>query len=181
MTKWKVDNSWTLFLDRDGVINTRLENDYVKSPQEFQFIHGSDDAIVSLSRIFGWIFVVTNQQGIGKGLMTESNLNEIHRLMEQKIEIKGGSITKVYYAPGISSPNNYMRKPKPGMALLAQRQHKGVDFGKSIMVGDTDSDIIFGVKLGMKTVRIISEIETVKVEADITIGSLTELQKYLEL
>jgi phosphoglycolate phosphatase-like HAD superfamily hydrolase len=49
------------------------------------------------------------------------------------------------------------------------------------MVGDTDSDIIFGVKLGMKTVRIISEIETVKVEADITIGSLTELHKYLEL
>jgi phosphoglycolate phosphatase-like HAD superfamily hydrolase len=66
------------------------------------------------------------------------------------------------------------------MALLAQRQHKGVDFSKSIMVGDTDSDILFGSKLGMKTVRIVSEIETVKVEADLTIGSLFELQKYLE-
>jgi histidinol-phosphate phosphatase family protein len=180
MTKWKVDNSWTLFLDRDGVINIRLQDDYVKSNDEFQFITGSDDAIVSLSKIFGWVFVVTNQQGIGKGLMTESNLSEIHRFMERSVEVKGGSITKVYYAPGLSSPNNYMRKPKPGMALLAQRQHKGVDFSKSIMVGDTDSDILFGSKLGMKTVRIVSEIETVKVEADLTIGSLFELQKYLE-
>jgi histidinol-phosphate phosphatase family protein len=180
MTKWKVDNSWTLFLDRDGVINIRLQDDYVKSNDEFQFITGSDDAIVSLSKIFGWVFVVTNQQGIGKGLMTESNLIEIHRFMERSVEVKGGSITKVYYAPGLSSPNNYMRKPKPGMALLAQRQHKGVDFSKSIMVGDTDSDILFGSKLGMKTVRIVSEIETVKVEADLTIGSLFELQKYLE-
>lgn len=180
MTKWKVDNSWTLFLDRDGVINVRLQDDYVKSYDEFQFLKGSDDAIVSLSKIFGWVFVVTNQQGIGKGLMTESNLIEIHRLMERSVEVKGGSITKIYYAPGLSSPNNYMRKPKPGMALLAQRQHKGVDFSKSIMVGDTDSDILFGSKLGMKTVRIVSEIETVKVEADLTIGSLFELQKYLE-
>jgi histidinol-phosphate phosphatase family protein len=180
MTKWKVDNSWTLFLDRDGVINIRLQDDYVKSNDEFQFITGSDDAIVSLSKIFGWVFVVTNQQGIGKGLMTESNLIEIHRFMERSVEVKGGSITKVYYAPGLSSPNNYMRKPKSGMALLAQRQHKGVDFSKSIMVGDTDSDILFGSKLGMKTVRIVSEIETVKVEADLTIGSLFELQKYLE-
>jgi histidinol-phosphate phosphatase family protein len=180
MTKWKVDNSWTLFLDRDGVINVRLQDDYVKSYDEFQFLKGSDDAIVSLSKIFGWVFVVTNQQGIGKGLMTESNLIEIHRLMERSVKVKGGSITKIYYAPGLSSPNNYMRKPKPGMALLAQRQHKGVDFSKSIMVGDTDSDILFGSKLGMKTVRIVSEIETVKVEADLTIGSLFELQKYLE-
>jgi len=169
-----------LFLDRDGVINIRLQDDYVKSNDEFQFITGSDDAIVSLSKIFGWVFVVTNQQGIGKGLMTESNLIEIHRFMERSVEVKGGSITKVYYAPGLSSPNNYMRKPKSGMALLAQRQHKGVDFSKSIMVGDTDSDILFGSKLGMKTVRIVSEIETVKVEADLTIGSLFELQKYLE-
>ncbi len=181
MLKWKVDNSWTLFLDRDGVINERLENDYVKSQQEFKFISGSDDAIVSLSKIFGWVFVVTNQQGIGKGLMTESNLYEIHRLMEQTIEAKGGKISKVYYAPGMSSPDNYMRKPKPGMALLAQRQHKGVDFNKSIMVGDTDTDIIFGSKLGMKTVRIFSEGEVVKVIADITIGSLKEINNYLEI
>ena len=54
MLKWKIDDSWALFLDRDGVINERLENDYVKSPEEFQFISGSDHAIASLSNIFGW-------------------------------------------------------------------------------------------------------------------------------
>jgi phosphoglycolate phosphatase-like HAD superfamily hydrolase len=67
------------------------------------------------------------------------------------------------------------------MALLAQRQHKGVDFNKAIMVGDTDSDIIFGSNLGMKTVRIAYANEIVKVKADLTIESLIELNKFIEI
>jgi phosphoglycolate phosphatase-like HAD superfamily hydrolase len=60
------------------------------------------------------------------------------------------------------------------MALLAQRQFEGVDFNKSIMVGDSNSDIVFGQKLGMKTVRIATQ-EPILVEADYTLSSLMEL------
>ena len=66
-----VDNSWTLFLDRDGVINKRPMNDYVKSEAAFEFIPGVRDAVKILSQKFNRILVVTNQQGIGKKLMSE--------------------------------------------------------------------------------------------------------------
>lgn len=151
---WGVNKDWCLFLDRDGVINKKLPDDYVKNPEEFEFIEGVPEAIAKLSKIFGKVFVVTNQQGIGKGLMTESNLNEIHDYMLREIEKHGGQITKCYFAPALASQNTSLRKPNPGMALLARRDFPGTDFKLSVMVGDSDSDIEFGRRLGMKTVKI---------------------------
>lgn len=177
MIEWDIDDTWTLFLDRDGVINERIMSGYVRNVEEFKFLPNVPESIAELSKIFGNVFIVTNQQGIGKGLMTESNLSEIHTYMQTEVEKRGGKITKCYYAPGIASPNNQMRKPKPGMALLAQRQFKSVDFRKSVMVGDSDSDIVFGKNLGMKTVR-IKTIEPVGVDADFSCSALVEfLQK----
>ena len=138
---WQIDSTWTLFLDRDGVINERIMEGYVRSIEEFHFLPKVPESIVQLSTFFGLVFVVTNQQGIAKGLMTESNLQEIHGYLSKHIEQMGGRIAKCYYAPGIAGPENYLRKPKPGMALLAQRQHKMVEFNKAVMVGDSDSDI----------------------------------------
>lgn len=180
MEKWKIDNSWSLFLDRDGVINVRIFNQYVTKVEEFRFLPQVPETIATLSGYFGYVFVVTNQQGIGKGLMTEEDLNKIHTHMLLEIEKKGGSITRCYYAPGLVSPNNQLRKPKPGMALLAQRQYKQVDFRKSIMVGDTDSDILFGQRLGMRTVRVLTE-EKILVKADLEIHNLDELIQFIEV
>ena len=66
----KIDRGWTLFLDRDGVINRRIVDDYVKSWDQFKFLPGVPDAIKRLAGVFGRIIVVSNQQGIGIGLMT---------------------------------------------------------------------------------------------------------------
>ena len=178
MTNWQIDSSWTLFLDRDGVINERIMGGYVRNLEEFKFLPNVPNAIATLSKLFGNVFVVTNQQGIGKGIMTESNLLEIHAYMQNEVEKCGGQIKKCYYAPGITSPQNQLRKPRPGMALLAQRQHKSVDFKRSVMVGDSDSDIIFGQNLGMKTVR-VKTAEPINTEADITVTSLVELANLL--
>lgn len=177
MIDWVIDESWTLFLDRDGVINERIMSGYVTGLHEFKFLPEVPETIASLSKVFGHVFIVTNQQGIGKGIMTESNLLEIHAYMQDEVEKRGGKITKSYYAPGIASPKNEMRKPKPGMALLAQRQFENIDFNRSIMVGDSDSDIIFGQNLGMKTVR-VRTVEPIGVNADLTVESLSVLVKY---
>ncbi len=175
---WSFDKSWTLFLDRDGVINERIMEGYVRTKEEFIPLPGAIDSIAGLSEIFGLVFVVTNQQGIAKGLLTESNLQEIHRSLMESVEQMGGRLAQCYYAPGIAGPENQLRKPKPGMALLAQRQHKMVEFSRSVMVGDSDSDIVFGKNLGMKTVR-IRTVEPIKVEADLTLESLAEFYKYV--
>ena len=82
MPKLIIDSSWTLFLDRDGVINEKLENDYVKNWDEFKFKEGALQAIAGLGKIFGRVFVVTNQRGVGLGLMTEEILNEMYGNIE---------------------------------------------------------------------------------------------------
>jgi len=178
MNNWEVDAAWTLFLDRDGVINKRNFDGYVTSVASFEFLPRVLDAIADLSRIFHRIFVVTNQQGIGKGLMTERNLIEIHTYMCNKVYQAGGKIDKCYFAPNLKGAEDDMRKPGPAMAELAKMEFPEINFSESIMVGDTDSDILFGKNLGMKTVRIISA-EQCTESADLELNSLTELVKYL--
>ena len=164
---------WTLFLDRDGVINHRVWGGYVRSVEEFKFLPRVADAISLLSNNFGHIFVVTNQQGVAKGLMTERNLSEIHRFMCAEIEKSGGKITNCYAATELKNDPESTRKPLPAMALQAQKDFPGVDFQHAVMVGDTDSDILFGKNLGMKTVRVKTD-EPIGVEADHTVNDLYE-------
>jgi histidinol-phosphate phosphatase family protein len=148
------DSRWTLFLDRDGVINVQLPGDYVREPVMFRFIEGVREAIAGLSDIFGRIVIVTNQQGIGKGLMTEADLGEVHRYMQAGITLSGGSISAVYHSPHLEGERNEFRKPGTGMAMLAKRDFPEIDFGFSVMVGDTPTDMEFGSRLGMLRVLI---------------------------
>lgn len=149
-----IDKSWTLFLDRDGVINERIVGDYVKNTEEFHFIPGALQAMAQFSQHFGRLVVVTNQQGIGKGLMTERNLNNVHRYMCSEIEKHGGRIDAVYFAPQLAKENSQLRKPNIGMALRAQQDFPEINFQKAVMIGDSDSDILFGQSLGMITVKL---------------------------
>ena len=151
----EIDKSWTLFLDRDGVINKKIENDYVKSWNEFSFIEGVPEAIALLSKVFGKIIIVTNQRGIGKNLMTELDLKSIHNNMKDVIKKSSGSIDKIYYCTQISDSAN-CRKPNSGMAMLAKKDFPEINFSKSIIVGDSKTDMEFGKKLGFITVYINS-------------------------
>ncbi|MHC1774429.1 MAG: D-glycero-alpha-D-manno-heptose-1,7-bisphosphate 7-phosphatase [Lentimicrobium sp.] len=150
----EIDKSWSLFLDRDGVINERLPDDYVKSWDQFRFANGVLEAMGVFSRNFCRIIVVTNQQGIGKGLMTEYELEEIHRRMQLSVSEAGGRIDKIYFSPFLASVNHFSRKPSVGLGLKARRDFNEISFRKSIMAGDSLSDLIFGKRLGMKTVLI---------------------------
>jgi histidinol-phosphate phosphatase family protein len=150
----KIDKSWTLFLDRDGVINERLPDDYVKSWEQFRFIDGTLEAINIFSKYFGRIVVVSNQQGVGKGLMPASVLDLIHKKMQLAVAEAGGKIDRVYYSPYLKSEKHITRKPAIGMGLKARQDFNEISFKKSIMAGDSFSDVLFGKRLGMKTVLI---------------------------
>jgi len=145
-----IDSSWTLFLDRDGVINRRIVNGYVERLSDFQFLHSVPQAITLCKKVFARILVVTNQQGIGKGIMTEEHLSIIHTYLKEQIP----EIDKIYHSPYLICDNNIMRKPNIGMALAAKKDFSGIDFQKSIMVGDSQSDIEFGKNANMFTVLI---------------------------
>jgi len=178
-TDWKIDRSWSLFLDRDGVINERIFGGYITKVEDFKFIPGVLKAVSILSKEFQHTFIVTNQQGIGKGIMTESNLLEIHTYMCNQFEKNNGFISKCLFAPNLRGATPDLRKPKPAMAIMAKEEFPTIDFDKSIMVGDTDSDILFGKNVGMKTVRIKTD-EPIGLEADLTVNNLLELAKLIE-
>ena len=150
----KIDKTWTLFLDRDGVINERLHQDYVKEWQNFRFLPGAKEGLGILAGLFDRIIIVTNQQGIGKKLMTEGNLGDIHERMLQEISDQNGRIDKIYFCGSLAGANDIRRKPNTGMAMEAKRDFPEIDFSKSIMVGDTASDIKFGKDAGMITVLV---------------------------
>lgn len=152
-----INKSWTLFLDRDGVINKKLDNDYVKDWSFFEFLDGVQDAMKILNGKFGPIVVVTNQQGIGKGLYRTEDLELIHKNMLYEINYLGGRIDKIYFSPYLDSLNHPTRKPGTGMGLVAKQDFPQIDFEKSIIVGDSITDMQFGRALGMKTVFISEE------------------------
>lgn len=147
----KIDSTWTLFLDRDGVINHERYQQYVLHYPEFVFNDGVLDALVVLASRFGRIVVVTNQRGVEKKLMTEEALLDVHEKMLAEVEAHGGRIDAIYYCTSLDDhhPN---RKPQTGMALMAKERFPEIDFSSSIMVGNTLSDMAFGKTAGMKTV-----------------------------
>lgn len=146
-----INHTWTLFLDRDGVINKNIDGGYVLDWEQFEFIDGVLETMPKLAKVFSKIIVVTNQQCIAKGLLTEEGLNEIHQNMMNMIELNGGRIDAVYYAPDMESETDTLRKPKNGMAFLAKNDFPEIDFSKSIMVGDKLSDMKFGKSVEMTT------------------------------
>ena len=150
----KFDKTWTLFLDRDGVINERTPDDYIKRWQDFVFMPNSLEAIEKLSTVFGRILVVTNQAGIGKGLMAEDILKDIHKLMVKAIQIQGGRIDEIYFAPDLPLNASNNRKPGTGMPLKAQKDFSEINFQRSVIVGDSNSDMEMGDRLGMVKVFI---------------------------
>ena len=153
---WKniINKDWTLFLDRDGVINVRIIDGYVTKIEEFEFLPNVIEALKIFKEKFKYIIVATNQQGVGKGIMKFEDVETVHQFMVQQVAENGGKIDKVYSCPQLKLvPDNY-RKPSPKMAYFAKNDFPDIDLSKSIMIGDMNSDIEFGKNAGMKTIFI---------------------------
>lgn len=146
-----IDRHWSLFLDRDGVINHEKEDSYIFHWGEFIFYEGVKEALAIFASSFGHLFIVTNQRGLGKGLMTENDLTDIHLNMTREIGKTGGRVDRIYYSDSLSN-DHPSRKPNPGMALQAKKEYPGIDLHRSVMVGNNLSDMEFGRNAGMYTV-----------------------------
>ncbi|MFU8843028.1 MAG: D-glycero-alpha-D-manno-heptose-1,7-bisphosphate 7-phosphatase [Bacteroidales bacterium] len=183
LPSFRIDKTWSLFLDRDGVINKRLPGGYVKEWEAFVFLPGVLEAMKIFSGIFGKIFIVTNQQGIGKGIMTEAELTRLHDRMLEEIRYEGGFIHKIYHSPYREEEKSIFRKPNPGMAKKAKIDFPEIDFKRSIMIGDSITDMEFGKNLGMITFLISDPVQPVTKEeresADMVFPGLLQVAELL--
>jgi D-glycero-alpha-D-manno-heptose 1-phosphate guanylyltransferase len=146
-----IDKSWTLFLDRDGVINTDKPGSYIFNTDEFSFMEGLPAAFKKLTQLFKHVIVITNQRGVGRELMKETDLTAIHEKMKAEAIGAGGKIDGISYCTSIHN-NHPDRKPNPGMAVQAVHDFPGIDLRRSIMIGNNLSDMQFGRNAGMYTI-----------------------------
>lgn len=177
------DRSWFLFLDRDGVINKKIANASVLSPDDFKFMEGVKESIAWFSKSFARIFIVTNQQAVGKAKMTMADLESIHKKMLEEIRSSGGNIDRIYYCTAPDNMPGYYRKPSPGMAVKAKKDFPEIDFRKSIMAGDTLNDMKFGKNMKMITVFIGTDKKTISANyriIDYAFPKLTDFRYFLE-
>ena len=137
-----------LLLDRDGVINVLRPADYVKTIGEFVFCEGALEALRIVNPLFRRIVIVTNQRGVGRGLMTRDDLEEIHRWMLARIREAGGRIDQIYVCTA-TDESDPRRKPNPGMALEVRADYPDVNFNRSWFVGDSASDLAFARRAGI--------------------------------
>jgi D-glycero-D-manno-heptose 1,7-bisphosphate phosphatase len=142
-----------IFLDRDGVINENRDNDYVRRWDQFRFLPKAKEAIKTLTDAAWDIIIVSNQAGIGKGIMSVQAVEDINAHMIEEIEKCGGRIRAVYYCPHRPDEDCLCRKPKPGMLLRAARE-LGIYLLDSYLIGDNITDIQAGARAGCRTVLV---------------------------
>lgn len=158
-----------VFLDRDGVINKKAaEGDYVKSWEEFEFLPGVAGALALLAQNGCDLYIITNQRGIARGLMTEEDLCDIHSRMREELLRHGVAIAGIYYCPHDKNSCD-CRKPKPGLFFRASREH-GIDLASAFFVGDSQSDVEAGNAAGCKTILVDTDANLI-VTAKMILGS----------
>jgi histidinol-phosphate phosphatase family protein len=148
------DGSWTAFVDRDGVVNRRIPGDYVRAPGQFEVLPGAVEALARLSDTFGRVVVVTNQAGVGKGLIDPRDLEEIHRELIAAVERAGGRLDAVLVCPHLVEDHCPCRKPGTDLARQAVERFADIDLERSVMVGDSRSDMEFAARLGVPAVLV---------------------------
>ncbi|MES2663060.1 MAG: D-glycero-beta-D-manno-heptose 1,7-bisphosphate 7-phosphatase [Pseudomonadota bacterium] len=128
-----------IFLDRDGVIN-HDSDEFVKTLEEWIPIPGSIDAIAALCRAHIKVFIITNQSGIGRGLITPIELNKMHQQLAKLLLEKNCSIQGIYSCPHHPDDNCECRKPKPGLVIQAL-QENNLNPHECWMIGDSYRDL----------------------------------------
>jgi len=130
----------TVILDRDGVLNRKPPRArYVRNWSEFEWLAGAKEALRLLHQNGYRVIVVSNQAGIGRGVMTETDLNDIHERMKREAEDSGGRIDAIYYCGHDWDEGCECRKPKPGMLFRAQRD-LNFDLSRALFIGDDERD-----------------------------------------
>jgi D-glycero-D-manno-heptose 1,7-bisphosphate phosphatase len=167
-----------LFLDRDGVIN--VDQGYTHRVADFEFLPGIFE-LVRLARGLGMrVVVVTNQAGIGRGLYTEADFATLTQWMCARFADAGAAIDRVYHCPthptegiGAYRVESFMRKPNPGMLLVA-RDELGLDMARSLLLGDKIGDIQAGQAAGVGLGLLLTTTAPLLPAGTETVASLAE-------
>jgi len=165
---------YTVFLDRDGVINKKAPDGfYIDHPDKLCLLPDVAKAVRQLNDLDIFTVIVTNQRGVSRGILTEEMLAVIHQKMGYELQKEGARIDKIYYCPHEAGVC-YCRKPDIGLFMRAKQEYPKIEFSRSYMIGDSLIDIIAGNKVGCKSILIGDAQNMLSEQAAITISSLQD-------
>ncbi len=168
------------FFDRDGIVNERLINQYVKNINEFKFLNGFIDIFEIVNKNEFLPILITNQQGVGKGLMSENDLNVVHNFMQNQLfELTKSSFQDIYFCTDLKSSNSFRRKPEPGM-LLEAIEKWDIDPKLSWILGDSLTDAIAGKRAKVNTILIGNYLKEEVPEADYIFINIYEALDFIK-
>lgn len=142
-----------VFFDRDGVINRRIVGGYVRRPDEFELLPSFGDLLQLVRSRNCLAVVITNQQGVGKGLMSLADLTRVHAHLQLLPALQPTAFDGLYSCTSLASAPGNARKPSPHMLHLALRRWN-VDPAASWMIGDSATDIEAGRAAGLQTIGV---------------------------
>ena len=143
-----------VILDRDGVLNREAGGaGYVLEPAQFHWLPGALDALTMLRRAGMYLTVATNQSGVGRGLMTLSQLEAVHDRMRSEAAEHGASLDAVLFCPHSPEDGCVCRKPAPGLIHEALAR-SGFAAEDSIVVGDDQRDLEAASRAGVRAVLV---------------------------
>lgn len=165
-----------IFFDRDGIVNRHPNNRWISSWADFRWMPGFMESL-RLALQKGYVAaVVTNQQGIGKGVHSAAEIEALHAQLMAQLRRWDLPILGVYTCPHIAAAACACRKPEPGLLLEAARAHD-LDLEASWMVGDQERDILAGHAAGCRTVRVHASLQT---RASARVDSMEQLPALLD-
>ena len=138
-----------VFLDRDGVLNPHIPGGYLLRAGDVTLLPGVAAAVRRLNDAGLPVIVISNQQGVGKGLMTLGDLDAIERRMGELLSAEAGArLDRCYYSVELAEENSPRRKPNPGMLLEAAKDF-GLTLANTVFAGDSATDIAAGHAAGV--------------------------------
>lgn len=144
----------TVFLDRDGTLNRKApEGHYITTPADLQLLPGAADAVRRLNDAGVRVILVSNQRGVALGRLDAAALAAVQRALEAALAERGARLDAVYVCPHDRGGCG-CRKPLPGLLLRAAAEQPGVELGRSVMIGDAETDIAAGRAAGTATIRL---------------------------
>lgn len=174
-----IPDNKAIFFDRDGIINYRIVGGYVESKHQFKFIPDFFDLFYLIKKIGYLAIIISNQQGVGKGILSLEDLEQIHSYMQKRlIDIFGFGFDDIYYCTDLTGSGSFRRKPNHGM-LLEAIEKWNIDPKSSYMIGDSLTDVIAGKKAGTKTILINHYLTEKPVEADYLFKNLYQVADFL--
>ena len=172
LTEAFLARSPAVILDRDGVLNERPPRaQYVRRPEDIRWLPGALEALRRFAEA-GWrVIVVSNQAGVGRGVMTEDGVRAVNQRLERDAEQHGGRIDAFYYCPHDWDAGCDCRKPRPGMLFQAQRDFH-LDLTRTAFIGDDERDAEAALAAGCRPLLVSEDLPLLDLTDELLSGEL---------